>query len=420
MIAISELQKAITQQLDQPKELEKTYRENKEAFQQAFTSIFPDIAKHPSAQIWHERLHYQEKGMDWGRKNELIIVLLLTFVAGLIAQIPQYFSIAEDVFFSRNIAFIVWPMLAAFFAWKQNLGPRKWLFPGLALVLSAVYINVLPNFSKSDTIVLACMHLPLFLWTVVGYSFVGGDWKASKKKIDFLRYNGNLVVLGAIMLLSAALFSGITIGLFGLIGLNIEEFYAKHIIVWGAPAIPIVATYLVYNNQSLVNKISPIIAKLFTPLVCIMLFVFLTALLSTGKNVFNNREFLMLFNALLIGVLALILFSITEATKTTSQKITIGLLLVLSLLTIILNAIALSMIVGRLLEFGVTPNRIAVVGANVLIFINLILVAYKLFRVLKGKLEIQQLENVIALFVPVYAIWAAFVTFILPLIFQFK
>ncbi len=420
MIAISELQKAITQQLDQPKELEKTYRENKEAFQQAFTSIFPDIAKHPSAQIWHERLHYQEKGMDWGRKNELIIVLLLTFVAGLIAQIPQYFSIAEDVFFSRNIAFIVWPMLAAFFAWKQNLGPRKWLFPGLALVLSAVYINVLPNFSKSDTIVLACMHLPLLLWTVVGYSFVGGDWKASKKKIDFLRYNGNLVVLGAIMLLSAALFSGITIGLFGLIGLNIEEFYAKHIIVWGAPAIPIVATYLVYNNQSLVNKISPIIAKLFTPLVCIMLFVFLTALLSTGKNVFNNREFLMLFNALLIGVLALILFSITEATKTTSQKITIGLLLVLSLLTIILNAIALSMIVGRLLEFGVTPNRIAVVGANVLIFINLILVAYKLFRVLKGKLDIQQLENVIALFVPVYAIWAAFVTFILPLIFQFK
>ncbi len=420
MIAISELQKAITQQLDQPKELEKTYRENKEAFQQAFTSIFPDIAKHPSAQIWHERLHYQEKGMDWGRKNELIIVLLLTFVAGLIAQIPQYFSIAEDVFFSRNIAFIVWPMLAAFFAWKQNLGPRKWLFPGLALVLSAVYINVLPNFSKSDTIVLACMHLPLFLWTVVGYSFVGGDWKASKKKIDFLRYNGNLVVLGAIMLLSAALFSGITIGSFGLIGLNIEEFYAKHIIVWGAPAIPIVATYLVYNNQSLVNKISPIIAKLFTPLVCIMLFVFLTALLSTGKNVFNNREFLMLFNALLIGVLALILFSITEATKTTSQKITIGLLLVLSLLTIILNAIALSMIVGRLLEFGVTPNRIAVVGANVLIFINLILVAYKLFRVLKGKLEIQQLENVIALFVPVYAIWAAFVSFILPLIFQFK
>lgn len=420
MIVINELQKAITKQLDQPKELEKTYRENKEAFQQAFTSIYPDIAKHPSAQIWHERLSYQEKAMDWGRKNELFLVLLLTFVAGLIAQIPQYTAIAEDVFFSRNIAFIVCPMLLTFFVWKQNLGPRKWLFPSLAVVLSAVYINMLPNFSKSDTIVLACMHLPLFLWAVVGYSFVGGDWKACNKKIDFLRYNGNLVVLGAIMLIAAGLFSGITIGLFGLIGLNIEEFYAKHIIVWGAPAVPIVASYLVYNNQSLVNKISPIIAKLFTPLVCIMLFVFLTALLSTGKNIFTNREFLMLFNALLIGVLALILFSITEATKTTSQKITIGLLLALSLLTIMLNAIALSMIISRLLEFGVTPNRIAVVGANVLIFINLLLVAYKLFWVLKRKLEIQELENVIALFVPIYAIWAAFVTFILPLIFQFK
>lgn len=415
-----ELQEAITQHLDNSVQLEQLYRKNKSTFQQAFATIYPDIQQHQAAQIWHERLNYQEKGMDWGRKNELFLVLLLTFIAGIIAKIPQYFSIAEDVFFSRNIAFIVLPMLALFFAWKQKLAPKKYALVGIVLLLSVAYINILPNMIKSDTIVLACMHLPLFLWIVVGYVFVEGDWKSRLRKMDFLRFTANLVVLGAIMLLAAGLFTGITFGLFNLLGLNISEFYGKHVVVWGAPAIPIFATYMVYHNPSLVDKISPLIAKLFTPVVFLMLLIFLSALIYTGKNILNSREFLMLFNALLIGVMALILFSVTEAAKTITQKFTIGLLFALSLLTIIVNAIALSMIVSRLLEFGITPNRIAVIGANLLIFVNLILVATKLFSALKTKSDLQKVADGIAFFIPIYALWAALVTFVLPLIFQFK
>jgi hypothetical protein len=192
------------------------------------------------------------------------------------------------------------------------------------------------------------------------------------------------------------------------------------VVVWGAPAIPIFATYMVYNNPSLVDKISPLIAKLFTPVVFLMLLIFLSALIYTGKNILNSREFLMLFNALLIGVMALILFSVTEAAKTITQKFTIGLLFALSLLTIIVNAIALSMIVSRLLEFGITPNRIAVIGANLLIFVNLILVATKLFSALKTKSDLQKVADGIVFFIPIYALWSALVIFVLPLIFQFK
>jgi len=78
--------------------------------------------------------------------------------------------------------------------------------------------------------------LPIFLWTIVGYTFVGGNLNIPQKKIDFLRYNGDFVVMTAVMVLSGILFTGITIGLFDLIGLNIEEFYAQHIAVWGASA----------------------------------------------------------------------------------------------------------------------------------------------------------------------------------------
>ncbi|HSQ47078.1 MAG TPA: hypothetical protein VLM44_09190, partial [Lutibacter sp.] len=160
--------------------------------------------------------------------------------------------------------------------------------------------------------------------------------------------------------------------------------------------------------------------KIFTPIVVVTLLIFLIAIIYTGKNPYNDRNFLLIFNALLIGVMAIILFSVTAATKNANQKLNLLFLFGLSALTIILNGIALSAIAFRLVEFGITPNRIAVLGANLLIFINLILVAHKLFLILRAKSEVQKVENVIAFFIPIYGIWTALVTFLFPLLFNFK
>ena len=55
---------------------------------------------------------------------------------------------------------------------------------------------------------------------------------------------------------------------------SIEKFYTQYILIWGLAAIPIVATYLIQTNIQLINKVSPIIAKIFTPLVFINLIIF--------------------------------------------------------------------------------------------------------------------------------------------------
>ena len=89
-------------------------------------------------------------------------------------------------------------------------------------------------------------------------------------------------------------------------------------------------------------------------------------------------------------------------------------------LTIIDDGIAISAIVYRLSTFGVSPNRIAVLGSNVLILLNLIAVSYQLFRVLKFKQETTSVEKTIAFFLPVYSAWAAIVAFVLPFLFHMK
>lgn len=264
------------------------------------------------------------------------------------------------------------------------------------------------------------MHLPLLLWTVTGFSYTGGDIKNTEMKIGFLRYNGDLLVMSAVMMIAGAILTGISIGLFELIDLNIAEWYMKNIAIWGAAAVPVVATYMVQRNPQLVQQVSPIIARIFTPLVLVLLLAYLGAMVYTGKDPYNDREFLFIFNLLLMGVMAIILFSVAERGKQHTRSVESILLLALAIATLFVNGIALSAIVFRISSWGVTPNRMAVLGSNLLMLIHLLIVSHRLFVGLRNKNNEQSIEAGIASFLPVYSIWTAIVVFLFPLLFGFK
>jgi hypothetical protein len=410
----------ILHNLDNPKQLEKLYREDASSFKKEFNQIYPDQQDKASLAFWNERLNYEATKPSWGSKTELVIVIVFALLSGLIASIPNITGIDNEKFLFRNISFIVFPLLSAYFIWKQKLAFKQYLFPLLAFIIAAVYINLLPTNKESSSIMLAFIHMPIFLWTIFGYSFLGVNIKSSQSRIGFLRYNGDLLVMSGILILATIIFSAITVNLFDLIGINIEIFYFQNIMIWGIAAIPIVATYLMQTNAQLINKVSPIIAKIFTPLVFINLFIYLSAMVYTKKYPYQDRNVLLLFNVLLMGVMALILFSIAEAGKATKNKFSLVILFGLSALTLIVNGIALSAIVYRINEFGFSANRIAVLGGNLLIFINLVLVSHKLFLTSFKNGTIEEIEESIAGYLPVYAIWTGLITFLVPLLFQFK
>ena len=405
--------------INNPKQLERLYREHKGIFTAAFNNVYPEIQDEPAAQAWHERLNYKDESVFWGSKNEILFIVVAAFVGGLIAKMPSLLGIEYDIYMSKNIGFVVFPILTLYFIWKQQLAMTKFILPLILFIGSAIFVNSLPYNEKSSTFILTLMHLPIFLWAILGYVFIGGDLKNNQKKIAFLKFNGNFVIMTGLIFISGMFFTGITIALFELLKIDIKDFYFQQIAVWGLAAIPMLSTFLVQNNPELVNKVSPTIARIFTPIIFITLLVFLITLIYTGMNIYNDRNFLLLFNILLIGVMAIILFSLTEVTNNASSKINLIILLGLALLTIIANAIALSAISFRLSEFGLSPNRLAVLGANLLMFAHLLVVSYGLIKNLNGKATLQDVEAKIALFIPVYAVWAAFIAFALPFIFQF-
>lgn len=414
------MKEEIINNLDNPRQLEKLYRDNKATFKREFNLIFTDIQESPTAQIWNERLNFENEEISWGTSNELTFVIVASLIAGLIAKIPEFTAIKADFFYPRNIAFIIFPFLTAYFSWRQNIPLKKLLTVSVAILVSVFYINILPDNPKSDTLILACIHLPLFLWAVLGFTFVGDNLKNYHKRLDFLRYNGDLVVMTTIILLAGILLTVVTLGLFNLIDVRMEEFYFQYIVVMGLAASPIVGTYLVQANPQLVNKVSPVIAKVFTPLVLLTLIIYLLAVIGTGKDPYNDRDFLLIFNMLLIGVMAIILFSIAETSKNSESKVGTWLLLGLAIVTVIVNGIALSAILYRISEWGITPNRLAVLGGNILILTNLVIVTYRLFKTIKDSNEKDNIEKSIATFLPIYSIWTIIVTFFFPIIFNFK
>lgn len=414
------MKEKILENIDKPEQLEKLYRSNKIIFKSAFQFIYPDIQENQIAQVWNERLNFENNEISWGTKSELIFVLVASLLAGFIAKIPAFFNISEEFYYPRNIGFIIFPILSAYFFWKQKINTKKLIIVSVAFLIAVFYINWLPNDTKSDTLILACIHLPLFLWTVSGFTYIGEKINDFQSRLDFLRFNGDLVVMCTIIIIAGFLLTGITLGLFMLIDIKIEEFYFQYIQIFEVAATPMIATYLVQTNPQLVNKVSPVIAKIFTPLVLVTLIVYLLAVIWTGKDPYNDREFLLIFNLLLIGVMAIILFSIAEISKNKGSNLETVLLFLLSSVTIILNGIVLSAILFRIAEWGVTPNRLAVLGSNLLILTNLLLMTFRLFRSVKNRDELINVENSIAKFLPIYTVWTIIVTFIFPLLFNFK
>jgi len=411
----------ILSNLDNPGQLERLYRTDKPTFKRVFNALYPELTNNTLAGYWNERLNFVREEISWGSSKELIIVIIAAALAGVIAKIPALAHIDEEFFYPRNIGFIVFPILTAYFAWKNKLSTGKIAFATGITLVGLIFINSLPDpAEQSDTLILSCVHLLLLLWSVLGFAFVGGIKDNGEKRLGFLKYNGDLVVITTLIVIAGAILSGITVGLFKMIGFDIEKFYLENIVIFTLPAAPILGTYLTQTNPQLVGKVSPVIAKIFSPLVLVMLIIYLGAMVYGGKDPYNDRDFLLIFNALLIGVMAIIFFSVAERSGTTKSRTETWILLLLSLVTIIVNGIALSAILFRIAEWGITPNRAAVLGGNVLILINLLFVTVQLFRTVAKKADLTSVGKAISFYLPVYFLWTIIVTFIFPFLFGFK
>ncbi len=99
---------------------------------------------------------------------------------------------------------------------------------------------------------------------------------------------------------------------------------------------------------------------------------YLAAMMLNHKSPFTDRNFLIAFNALLLVVLGLCVFSISERGSKTTAGVAVYMNIALLSVTLVIDLIALAAIFFRLASYGFTPNRFAVLGANLVAFGHLL------------------------------------------------
>lgn len=413
---------AITASLATPEELEKLYHDNPTTF---VSQLYEALIDHPHSQIlqfWRTRIEFQHphKNASTKLQTQLPRLILLCFIATLFIKLPIIFSLTEVWYYTRFAPMIVLFSLIVYFGLRQRPGAQ--IIRSICAIIAAVLATMLllPDTDTSASIIMAILHAPLVLWSALGLTFTSSDWRSATTRLDYLRYNGELFIYTVLILLGGFVLSGMTIALFSLLNLDIAQWYANNIIAIGLVSAPLVATFvydIVLDRQS---RLATLIANVFTPLFLVMITVYLVAMLVQQQSPYTNREFLILFNGLLLLVLAMTIFSIAgrnnESPSPLADAVNLGLIAV----TLLVNVVALSAIVYRLAEWGLTPNRVVVTGANLLIFMHLIALAANYIGVLRGQREANSLTLAITGMLPVYALWSAFVMIGLPLLFGFQ
>lgn len=417
---------------DQPEELEQLYRANPPAFREALTQARRIDSTSLILRAWEARLFVKEKpvfeeseGAGETDRSAIWVVIFLCAVSGTIAKLPAFFpEVDEQKFYSRNIAFFFLPALAGYFVAQRGLTWKRLAIITGIFVIAALAINAYPTLyesaskfkvDRSQSTQLAALHLPFFLWSIAGLAFAGECWRAVNTRIAYLRFTGEAIIYFALIMITGGIMTGITVSLFEAIQMKIGKWYFEWIVVYGACAAPIVASHLAFTRTR--STLAPLIARIFSPIALLTLLVYLGAMLVQRRSPYSDREFLMVFNAMLFCVLGVAVFCICERKPSRFFDIVLCALLVVAL---IIDFIALSAIIYRLAAFGFSPNRIAMLGANILAFINLlgILITFAPAG-LRGN-EVSAAKNWIARFLPAYTIWTAFVVFVLPIIYRFQ
>ena len=356
-------------------------------------------------------------------RREMLVVLLLAVVAAAAFKLPVLFGFDFDQphgFYARNFSLFALPVLTGYFAWKRKLDAITWVWLALAFAAAGLFANVYPFATAGDTLVLTALHLPIAAWLIVGVAYVGGHWFASEGRMNFVRFSGELFIYYVLIALGGGVLTAFTLMMFSAIGIEAEWLAQRWLVPCGAMAAVIVGSWLVEAKQSVIENMAPVLTRLFTPLLTLVLLAFLATMLWTGRAIDVKRDVLIAFDLLLALVVGLVLYAASARDPRAPPDFFDRLQLLLVVSALAVDALALASITARISEFGFTPNRVAALGENLILLVNLAGSAWLYARFLRQRGSFAALERWQITYLPVYSLWAAIVVAVFPPLFGFK
>src|ERR687891_2958460 len=264
-------------------------------------------------------------------------------VAGPAARSPQ----EEAGWLLPNISLFVLPSLAGSSARRRQLDTRRWVRTAAPFVLVALVVNLYPYRTGSATELLVALHLPVVLWFAVAYPYMGGTIRSHERRMDFVRFTGEWVIYYVLIALGGAVLLLLTALILEPVGTDVVDRVVEWVLPSGAAGAVVVAAWLVESKQHVVENMAPVLTMLFTPLFAVMLTVAAVTYAVSG----------------VAGDFA------REPSRPAGLMDWVQLVAIAGAL--VLDVLVLGAMVARIGDLGFTPNRVAALGLNVLLLVNL-------------------------------------------------
>jgi hypothetical protein len=400
----------------------------------AIDALTREFAREHSDRLWKQLVLAGDErdggaeSPDTGWSRRMSVALGLAVAAAVAIKVPALFGIPfDDVggFYPLNFGFFVLPFIAAYFAWDRPLGRSGRIWLAAVFVLAALVVNAFPfraalqGKTLPDTLVLTALHLPIALWLAVGIAYVGGRWRRSERRMDFIRYTGELFIYYVLIALGGGVLMALSVGIFEAIGIKMEPFLQGWIVPCGAVGAAVIATWLVEAKQSVIENMAPVLTRIFAPLFALLLVAFIVTMVSTGRGIDVKREILILFDLLLVVVFGLLLYSASARDSTAPPSLMDWIQLTLVGTALVVDVLALWAILSRISGFGFTPNRVAALGENIVLLVNLSGSAILYAGFVRNRVAFSRLCDWQKFYLYVLATWAAVVALIFPVVFGF-
>jgi hypothetical protein len=384
-----------------------------------------EFAREHSERLWKQLVIAPETDAPTsaGRK-ELLVALGLAVAAGIAVKAPTLFGHPIDpnasvpLFYARNASLFVFPLLTVYFLWKRGADWGRAVWFAMAFAVGAVLANVFPFAGRSETEILTVLHLPIALWLTVGFAYLGGRWFGDDGRMNFVRFSGEFAIYYVLIALGGFVVTLFTFMMFRAIGMNPDWFVAGWLLPCGAAGAVLIGAWLVEAKQSVIENMAPVLTRLFAPLFTLLLLAFLATMAWTGNPINVKREVLIGFDLLLTAVVGLVLYAASARDPQAPPDFFDALQLALVVSALVVDGVALYAIAARISEFGFTPNRVAALGENILLLVNLMWSAWLYARFLSRRGSFAGLERWQIAYLPVFSGWAAVVVMVFPPLFH--
>ncbi|MEI0609797.1 hypothetical protein [Brachyspira pilosicoli] len=390
-------------------------------------------------------------------ENNLIanlIIIAIGFIASLAMSIYSYLNIAKlidnvysttnfNIFFIDSFYFYIFYFLC--FSLIFNINSKFNLINIVIIFLSFLFVSILNLSTTFFAVINTIENMELYsqfyyikyifsviiFFIIIALSYNGFQVLNSKTISEFFTFSADISIF-------ACLIAGVVSTVFGIFA-TIVIFLIKDIfnildekiiiklIVLSISFLSSIFPFLVYIvYKKMKTNISIYLSRILMPFSLLFIFILLLLLLMPDIRPYDNRVTFVLYN-IMLAVIVLNMFFVRADYK--SSIFTKALYIVLPIVAILFDILVLTSSLYRLAEYGITPNKITLVGTNLVMLGNLVFITFfnikSILNIFKNNEDIKDIKNITigdtknVLYIYVYAAWAFIVCFIMPLFYIF-